>query len=348
MVSRQTPPTAHQDEPMRACTQSSSVHVQVCTARWRLGLSLGILLGCCIAPIAFAQAPPASPPAPAPQTSAVAKLPASGSLTELATQFDKSADTVVADVDGTALTLGMVADRLREFPEKFAVLPTPTIYKAALDDLIQQRALAIKARELGLDKTAETRRRIDEATDRVLGQALVRRIIPELVTDKAIEDRYNTTIAGKPGSEEVQFRVIATASQADAMIVLSELNKGRDFGALAQKVSKDPSAFNGGEIGYASRDRLAPEIGAVAFALSPGQTTPFPVRSNGLWFILKIEGRRQQGTPTLAETKAALTTELIRDASVEILQRTRGAVTVHDYGPTGLHGRDETALPKSH
>jgi hypothetical protein len=86
-------------------------------------------------------------------------------------------------------------------PEKFAVLPTPVIYKAALDDLIQQPALAVKAKELSLDKAPETQRRIGEATDRAVGQALVRRIMPEMVTDKALEDRFNATIGGKPGPE---------------------------------------------------------------------------------------------------------------------------------------------------
>jgi hypothetical protein len=53
------------------------------------------------------------------------------------TQFEKLPDAVIADVNGTPLTLGMVADRLHECPEKFSVLPTPVVYKAVLDDLIQ-------------------------------------------------------------------------------------------------------------------------------------------------------------------------------------------------------------------
>ncbi|MEA2730099.1 MAG: peptidyl-prolyl cis-trans isomerase [Acetobacteraceae bacterium] len=286
--------------------------------------------------------------APPPPTTPATQVSTPGSLAELAAQFEKSPDTVVADVGGTPLTLGMVADRLHEFPEKFAVLPTPLIYHAALDDLIQQRSLAVKAKELGLDKSAETQRRSGEATDRALGQALMQRIIPELVTDKAIEDRYNATIAGKPGAEEVRFRVIATATEADAIIVLEVLSKGTGFDALAQKVSKDPSGFNGGEIGYARRDSLTPEIGAVVFALVPGQTTAFPVRSNGLWFVLQVEARRQQGTPSLAESKATLTADLTRDASAEILRKTRAAVVVNDYGPSGMRGHAETTVPKSH
>lgn len=297
---------------------------------------------------ALAQTPPApTPPAPPPATAA-AKAPVSLSLADLAAQFDKSADTVVADVNATPITLGMVADRLRAFPEKFAALPATLVYKAALDDLIQQRALAVKAKELGLDKSAATQRQIAEATDRVLGQALMRRIVPEMVTEQAIKNGYNATIAGKPGPEEVQFRVIATATDADAMIALDRLSHGVDFGTLARTVSKDPSALNGGEIPYTSRDKLTPEIGAVAFALMPGQITAFPVRSNGLSFILQVEGRRQQTTPTLAEAKATLMPELIRAASTEILRKAREAVVVNEFGPTGMGGRDAAGAPKTH
>ncbi|MEA2739742.1 MAG: peptidyl-prolyl cis-trans isomerase [Acetobacteraceae bacterium] len=241
--------------------------------RQRLGLCLAALIaggGAAVAQTAPAPVPAPSRAEPAPQVSAPAKPLEAGSLAELAAQFKRSPETVVADVNGTPITLGMIADRLHDFPEKLAVLPTPLIYRAALDDLIQQRALALKAKELGLDKTAETQRRVAETTDITLGQALMRRIVPELVTDKAIEDRYNATIAGQPGPEEVQFRVIAAASEADAKIVPDVLSKGTDFGGLARKVSKDPSAFNGGEIGYARRASLTPELGAAAFALSPG------------------------------------------------------------------------------
>jgi peptidyl-prolyl cis-trans isomerase C len=351
---------------MRPCDQPRPACRPTQRSRFRLAAGLAILAAS--SPPAFTQAAPAPPsataaaqPAAAGSTSAGspsagspsagshgAENPGAGSLAELAAQFEKSADTVVADVNGTPITLGMVADRLHAFPEKFAVLPATLMYQAALDDLIQQRALAVKAKELGLDKTAATQRQIAEATDRVLGQALVRRIVPEMVTEKAIESGYNATIAGKPGPEEVQFRVIATATDADAMIVLDRLSHGVDFGALARNVSKDPSALNGGEIGYASRDKLTPEIGAVAFALMPGQTTSFPVHSNGLSFILQVEGRRQQTTPTLAEAKATLTPELIRAASTEILRKARDAVVVKDFGPTGMGGRDSTGAPQTH
>jgi peptidyl-prolyl cis-trans isomerase C len=316
--------------------------------RRRSAAILGLVFGLCTPPC-LAQTPPAATPSQPPATGAAAKPAAPGNtLADLAAQFEKSPDTVVAEVNGTPITLGMVADRIHEFPDKFAILPPPVIYKSAVDDLIQQRALAVKARELGLDKSAETQRRIIESTDRTLGQALVRRILPELVTDKAVEESYQSTVAGKPGPQQVQFRVIATDTEADAMAALDALSKGAEFGALARKVSKDPSAFAGGEVGYAGRDKLTPEIGAVVFTLVPGQTTAFPVLSNGRWFILQVEGRRQQGTPTLADSKPGLAADLTHDAIAQILQRTRAAVVVKDYGPTGTRGRDDATPAKSH
>ncbi len=272
---------------------------------------------------------------------------ATDSLANLADQFAKSPDTIVADVNDVPITLGMVADRLRDFPEKLSVLPADIVYKSALDDLIEQRALAIKARALGLDKLPETRRRLDEAADQTLGQALIRRITPELVTDKAIEDRYNTTIAGHPGPEEVRFRVIATETESDGMIVLDRLGNGTDFAGLARAVSKDPSGFNGGEIGFTARDRLTPEIGAVVFSLMPGQTTAFPVPSHDRWFVIQVEGRRQLGAPSLAEARPGLMNALRREAAAEIILKSRAAVVVKNYGPTGAQGHDSDTRKKS-
>jgi peptidyl-prolyl cis-trans isomerase C len=263
-----------------------------------------------------------------------------GDLGHLADQFDKTPDTVVADVNGTPITLGMVADRLRSLSTGLAALPSPTVYRIAVDDLIQQRSLAVKAKELGLDKDASAKRRVEEATDEALAGVLVRHILPEMVTDKTIGQLYDALIAGKPGPEEVQIRVIATASEAEASTVLATLSKSGNFATVARESSRDPSAAAGGEIGYASREKLTPEIGAVAFAMAPGQINAYPVLSNGLWFAIQVEGRRQQAAPSLTSVREKLAAMVTRQAIAEIIKKTRASVVVKDYGPTGMRGRD--------
>ena len=284
----------------------------------------------------------ALPRGAAPRDQAIATLP------QVADQMARTPDVVVADVDGTPITLGMVADRIRDLPPNLAALPTSAIYKGALEDLIEQRALAIKARQLGLDKDPTTNRRFAEAMDHELGRSLVRRLVPEMVTEEAIRKHYDAAIAGKPGPAEVQFRVIGATSEAEANSILDQLRNGGDFADLARRYSKDPSAFSGGEIDYASRDLLTPEIGAVVFALAPGQMTAYPVASNGIWFVIQVEGRRQRATPTLQEARPALTVELERAASREVFTKSRQAVTVDDFGPTGMRGSAAKSAEKGH
>ena len=67
----------------------------------------------------------------------------------------------------------------------------------------------------------------------------------------------------------------------------------------------------------------------------PGQMTQFPVLSGGRWFIVKVESRRQQATPSLEASRERLVAELSREAAVQIIRRTRAAVVVNDYGPMG-------------
>ena len=156
-----------------------------------------------------------------------------------------------------------------------------------------------------------------------------------MVTDKAIQDRYNLTYANKPGPEEVRFRVIAVATETDANLVIAALNKGANFAEVAKTSSRDPSSINGGEIAFTPRDRLKPEISSVVFALLPGQWSLFPIYTNGLWWIVQVEERRQGGTPSLDATREQVRAELTREASAEIVLKTRAAVAVKDLGPTG-------------
>ena len=316
-----------------------------------VAIALAALALGCVTSTACAQSvlinPPAGTPLAAPPAVAP-RAPGTSTLTELAAEFDKTPDRVVTTVDGLPVTLGMVADRLRDFAPNLGVLPASILYRAALDDLVMQRAGTVKARALGIDKDPAVRRRIEEATDHELTAALVRRIVPEMVTDKAIQDRYNATIAGHPGEDEVQFRVIATATEAEAQEAIAAIAHGADFADLARRLSKDPSSLNGGEIGYARRDLLRPEVSAVVYSLAPGQTNAYPVPSSGLWFVFQVEGRRQSATPSLADVKDRLVAELTHEATLEILRKTRASVEVKDFGMTGASGEAAQGTPKSH
>ena len=193
---------------------------------------LGQLAACLVFGAACSQAFAQTPPSGA----ADAASPDSHgtSLAQIASQFEKSPNTIVAEVNGTPITAGMVADHIRDLSPALAVLPASMIYERSVDDLAQQRSLAVKARELGLDKDPAVRRRVEEETDHALANALIRHITPEMINEKVIADRYAAVIAGKPGATEVQLRVIVTESEAAANDALASVRAGADFAKVAQ------------------------------------------------------------------------------------------------------------------
>jgi peptidyl-prolyl cis-trans isomerase C len=134
------------------------------------------------------------------------------------------------------------------------------------------------------------------------------------VTDNALHDRYIHDFADHPGPEEVRARVILLPTEDEANAVINQLRAGADFADLARARSKDPTAANGGDIGFITRDATTPELGAVMFALAPGQITAYPVATLMGYFVIRGEGRRNREPLTFEEARPRLERELRAEA----------------------------------
>jgi parvulin-like peptidyl-prolyl isomerase len=83
-------------------------------------------------------------------------------------------------------------------------------------------------------------------------------------------------------------------------------------------------------------DALSPAIGGVLFALSPGQTTAYPVRvAPNAWFIVKVEARRQQGAPSFDSVRDRLAQQAMRASTPAAIQKAVAGLPAYDYGMTG-------------
>jgi peptidyl-prolyl cis-trans isomerase C len=191
------------------------------------------------------------------------------------------------------------------------------VSRRAVETLVSQKAMVLNGLKEGLDKDPAVIRRINALRDRALADAWLNRKGDAAITDHALHTLYVRDIAGKPGPPEVRARLILVPTEDEARQIIEKAQKGTDFADLARTYSKDGSAANGGDLGYASLASLSPEIGYAAFALQPGQVTPFPMKTPAGYFILRAEARRQRGTPTFEEARpqleAALRSEAIRD-----------------------------------
>jgi peptidyl-prolyl cis-trans isomerase C len=227
--------------------------------------------------------------------------------------LDKAARTVVAEVEGRPITLGDVGDAIRALPAATADLPFDTLYPQVLEQLIGQAALVISAQQDGADEDPAIHRRVAAAADRQLAEEYLRRELSKGITEDALLERYNRDVANRPGPEEAHVRVILTDSEQAAAALIGEIHGGADFAAVARRASKDATAPGGGDLGFRTRDQLTPQVGAVAFELSSGQVAPYPVQAAAGWFVVKVEERRRQPTPSFASVREQLRQGLLQE-----------------------------------
>ena len=247
----------------------------------------------------------------------------------------KAAATVVAEVDGRAVTLGDVGDAVRRLPANVAALPFADLYPGVLAQLVRQEALVIRAVRRGLDEDPAVRRQMRAASEQVLADEQLRREISGQITEEMLLDRYDKAIVGKPGPTEVRLRVIKVATEQEAMGLIGALKAGADFATLAKQWSRDPTAQAGGDAGYTTRERLTVEVGPVAFSMSPGQFTAYPVRGTDCWFVLKVEDRRTTPVRPFSEMREEIRQVLLREGVADVVAAALRDVTVREYDVTG-------------
>jgi peptidyl-prolyl cis-trans isomerase C len=257
-------------------------------------------------------------------------------------ELDRSGATVVAQVGPHTVTWGDIADTIRGMPPIVGNLPFPALYRRVALQLIEQEALALRGEGAGLEKDPVVRRRMQNAAQQAMATEVLRRSLAPHLTDKALHDIYDALVAGKPGPEEVQTRLIMVDSQEQATTLITRLQNGGDFAALARDFSKDGTASNGGELGYVRLDMLSPEIGAVVFALAPGQITAYPVRSVNSWFIIQVEARRQRPAPSFEAARDALEQDVIHTGAPQLMTEAVKAAHVTYYGLTGKDAAPKT------
>ena len=248
---------------------------------------------------------------------------------------DKSAATVVAEVEGHAITLGDIGDAIRALPPALAQLPFEALYPGVVEQLIKQQALVIRAQQQGADEDPLIRRRVRAAADRALANEYARREVGRGITEAMLLERYKRDVAGKPGKEEVRARVILIATEKEGLDLIAELRTGADFALAARRSSKDTTASVGGDLGFNTREGLTPEVGAVAFALPPGQVAPYPVLSGSGWFVVKVEERRRAPAPAFAAARDSLTQGLLREGVPPLTAAVVEEMKVREYNLLG-------------
>ena len=244
-------------------------------------------------------------------------------------------DTVVARVDGAELRLSDVEAAQQNLPPQAQKLPLEQIYPVLLDRLVDGMLITEAGRKEHLDQDPNVQSRLKRYEDRLIQEVYINRMVKPAETEDRLRTLYQTFLKEKAAREEVHARHILVKTEAEAKSVIAELDKGADFAALAKKHSTDPGAESGGDLGYFGHDDMVKEFADAAFALSPGQYSKTPVKTEFGWHVIKVEDRRQGKPPSFEEAREELSRDLAHEIIDAKLQNLRGAAKIEEYGLDG-------------
>ncbi len=270
---------------------------------------------------AAAEAPPASPAPPAP--------PATERLGTALENIGQG-NPLLARVNGRETRWADIEKSAQGLPEEIRS-QLETVFPALLQRLIDVQLLIWAAREDGLAEDVEVRRLVSEYEDRVLSDTLIRRRVADRVTEDMLRARYDAHVEGLAARAEVWARHILLDSEVRARDVIAALDAGADFAELARARSLGPTAEQGGDLDYFTRDNMIPGFAAAAFALEAGQYSPDPVQTEFGWHVIKIEDRRAEGAASFEEMRDELRESATRELLDELLQELRGRAEIELY-----------------
>jgi parvulin-like peptidyl-prolyl isomerase len=130
---------------------------------------------------------------------------------------------------------------------------------------------------------------------------------------KLIESKYREQVSATLPTEadQVNVRLLRTASQADAATAKQRLDAGEELAGVAAVLSNHPSKSKAGEVGWVIRGTFASRLEDALFALQPGQKTDIVETDEG-FFIAEVRAREVR--PVEVETKTAAVSHAISES----------------------------------
>ncbi|TMV85140.1 peptidylprolyl isomerase [Thioclava sp. BHET1] len=278
-------------------------------------LSLGTALALVLAGPALADS--ATTTAPADKAADTAKT------ADASTAPAPTADTVVATVNGTKITLGNVIALRDQLPPQYAQLPGPVLFKGIVQQLIQQTLLqqSVEGKLTQKDQLS-----FENSKRAFLAGVALDKVTQDATSDAALQAAYDKQYSdAKPGTEYHAAHILVK-TKAEADKIEAELKKGADFATLAKKDSTDKgSATQGGDLGWFGEGMMVEPFQKAVEALKPGEVSA-PVQTQFGWHVIKLEGTRPAKKPTLDDVKDELSKQLEQQAvEAKVAELTKGA-----------------------
>ncbi len=202
-------------------------------------------------------------------------------------------EKVLALIGEDKITAEDFNDRISHLPERYrkVVKKRKAEY---LQELISDTLLYQEAVRVGLSKDREVLKIIEVATTKIIIARYLKDNVYDkiVVTEEEIAEKYKAGKASYKLPEVMRVSHILTHSREKAEEILEEIKNGAVFEDLARAKSIDPTAQNGGDIGYFPLGQLMPEFERACSNLEQGEISGV-VKTKLGYHIIKLTDRKE-------------------------------------------------------
>ena len=202
--------------------------------------------------------------------------------------------------------------------------------------------------EAGFGSEAQLRELVEESLRIDAVMADIREGVE--VTDEQLRLAYQSERERFRTPEQVCARHILVETEEDAQAVLTELEEGADFAALAEERSTGPSGPEGGELGCLTPGQTVEPFDQAAFAAPVGEPVG-PVETQFGWHVILVYERTEAGLTPFEEARDELRQQVAQERANSIVEALIDTSAVQTYpdrlpmpaAPEGAPAEDEGA-----
>ncbi|MFC1752833.1 peptidylprolyl isomerase [Thermoproteota archaeon] len=234
----------------------------------------------------------------------------------------KTKKDMIAKVGGEVITLEELNARLDAYPDQYKQAFAQKENKVkVLDQMIDEEILLLVAKKSKYNKKEDFKQQIDEIKNRLLITFLIQDKIDSqaAVSAEEVKKYFDDNKAQFGPIERRKARHILVKTEPEASKILSSIKKGGNFSELAKKHSLDPTAANGGDIGWFIRGQLVPEFDKAAFSLKKGQLSSV-VKTQFGYHIIMLDDISQRPALSFNEVKDRIQQTLLAQKKQQLTQ----------------------------
>ncbi|MEP3787098.1 peptidylprolyl isomerase [Ascidiaceihabitans sp.] len=244
----------------------------------------------------------------------------------------QDADTVVATVNGTDITVGHMIVARNSLPEQYQQLPDAVLFQGILDQLVQQTVL-----KDSFDGTLPARvtKSIENETRSLIAGEKVEQILAEDIPVEDIQALYDSTYSSDAPETEYNASHILVETKEEADTIKADLEGGADFASTAREKSTGPSGPNGGSLGWFGKGAMVPSFEAAVVALESGAISD-PVETQFGWHVIQLNETRTKDAPKFKDVREELLAEVRRTKLENVIAEMEKAADVDRSGADGI------------